>query len=146
MAAVIIELADAVAAEIESIPYAAFSVERKYIPLLELANLESPVVTVVPSALSAVPQTRGSDEFEYTIDAAYHQKIEPTELNLDPLMEQVAEIMDLFRGVNLQLAEAGRLSCVQVANAPIYDLEVLDQMNLFRSVMRFTFRHSRARA
>jgi hypothetical protein len=62
---------------------------------------------------------------------------------VDPLMDLVEEIGDLFRGKGLPLRPDA--TCVEGKNEPIYLPPHLDEHRVFTSVLSLTFREARAR-
>lgn len=154
MAAVVIEIADAVVAELNgatlSMP---FTAERRYVPRFklrknqpgegaDLPDLETLRVSVVPRGLSAATLARRSHDFDYLVDVAVQKRLEDDEpATVDPYMRLPEEIIDLFRGGTLSGLDA---KCVAVANEPIYAPEHLNDSNVFTSVVTLTFRKVRA--
>jgi len=137
--ATIIAIADAV---VESINGASLSqpvaAVRHYQPTFELAEMTQLKVSVVPRSVSSKGLDRSRDSFDFKIDVAVQQKIEPTAGNLDALMELVEEIADHFRA--LPLAGATKARCVEVVNDPVYAPEHLEEWRQFTSVITLTFR------
>jgi hypothetical protein len=152
--AVVIEIADAVAAELNaaelSMPFVA---ERRYVPRFKLRrnqpgegaglpDLDTLRVSVVPRELSAVTLTRRSHDFDYLIDVAVQKRLEDDEpATVDPYMQLTEEVLDLFRGGTLPGLDA---KCVAVTNEPIYAPEHLNDSNVFTSLVTLTFRKARA--
>lgn len=139
MAATIIAIADAV---VESINAASLSqpvsAVRHYQPKFELSEMAELKVSVVPRSVLSKGLDRNRDSFDFKIDVAVQQKVEPTASNLDALMELVEEIADHFRAQPLAGATAAR--CVEVVNDPVFAMEHLEEFRQFTSVITLTFR------
>jgi len=92
------KIADAVTDELNAATLSqAFSVERLYQPLFELADMNTLHVTVVPRGVNILPLGRDRNAFDYMIDVAVQKKIQEDPADVDPLMLLVEEIVDLFR-------------------------------------------------
>lgn len=154
MAAVVIDIANAVVSELNAATLSlAFTAERRYVPRFklrknqpgegaDLPDLETLRVTVVPRELSAATLTRRSHDFDYLIDVAVQKRLDDDEpATVDPYMRLTEEVIDLFRGGTLTTVDA---KCVAVANEPIYAPELLNDANVFTSVVTLTFRKVRA--
>jgi hypothetical protein len=112
--------------------------ERHYQPVFELSEMTELRVSVVPRGVASKVLDRSRHEFDYRIDVAVQQKIEPTQGNLDALMELVEEIADHFR--KQPLAEYPEAHCIEVTNEPIYAMEHLDEFRQFTSILTLTYR------
>jgi len=136
---VLIEIADAVVAELNaatfSVPLAAV---RGYRPVFELGEMTALHVSVVPHGQSSKALDRNRDSFDYSVDVAVQQKVEPTNATLDALMMLVEEIADHFRRKALPGFPAAK--CVEVKNDPVYSLDHLEEFRQFTSVLTLTFR------
>lgn len=139
MAATILAIAEAVADELTGSVFSLpFEAERHYLPRFELAEMTELKVSVVPRSITSQGLNRNRDSFEYRIDVAVQQKIDPTPANLDALMKLVEEIADHFRSEPLSGYPNAR--CTGVENAPVYAPEHLDQFRQFTSVLTLTFK------
>lgn len=144
MSAVVIGVADAVAARIGAASLSqTVTAVRAYVPVYDLESMDALHVTVVPRGLEMTAQSRGSDSFAYHVDVAVQRRVpDRTPETIDPLMLLTEEIVDLFRGRNLDDPAA---ACTAAANEPIYDPSHLDEMTLFTAVVRLSFTMTRAR-
>lgn len=139
MPATIVQIADAVVAELNAVAFSRLvAAERHYLPQFELAELTELRVSVVPRSLASKVLDRHRHSFDYQIDVAVQQKIEPTPGNLDALMALVEEIADHFRSE--PLAGYPQARCTEVENVPVYAPEHLDEFRQFTSVLTLTFK------
>jgi hypothetical protein len=137
--ATIVQIADAVVAELNGTTFSQpLTAERHYQPVFELAEMTELRVSVVPRSVVSKGLDRSRDSFDYQIDVAVQRKVEPTQGNLDALMELVEEIADHFR--TQPLAGFPQARCTEVANEPVYAMEHLDEFRQFTSVLTLTFR------
>ncbi len=139
MTATIVAIADAVTAELSAHGFSQPLVAaRHYLPTFELATMTDLHVTVVPRSISSKSLDRQRDSYDYEIDVAVQQKVDPTLVNLDALVLLVEEIADHFRHEPLAGLPAAR--CVGVQNTPVYAAEHLQELRVFTSVLTLTFR------
>jgi hypothetical protein len=137
--AVVLDIADAVVAELNAVPFSQPLVaQRHYQPRFELSEMTNLKVSVVPRSLSSRSLDRGRDSFDYQIDVAVQQKTDMSQAALDALMTLVEEIADHFR--TQPLAGYPQARCTEVKNEPVYALEHLDELRQFTSVLTLTFR------
>jgi hypothetical protein len=139
--AVIIDIADAVVAEINGHEWASVTgvvAWRHYRPLFDLKEMATLHVTVIPRAWSTVPASRASDQNEYQIDVGVQQKVDGEVAGSDPLMGLVQEMVEFFR--LRRLAAYPDAACVKVENAPAWVPEHLQELRQFTSVLTLTFR------
>jgi hypothetical protein len=150
MAAVVIEIADAVAAALNtaslSMPFVA---ERLYVVKVgkqdedadDLATLK---VSVVPNRLSLIQITRGDDDFSYVVDIGVQKRVENyTPAVVDPYMRLVEEIIDLFRDQGLPSYPDASFDSVE--NDPIFVPGHLHEDEVFTSIISLTFKVDRPR-
>jgi len=139
MPATIIEIAEAVVAQLNAASFSQpVAAERHYLPQFELSEMTALRVSVVPRAVASKGLDRNRDSFDYRIDVAVQQKLDPTPGNLDALMVLVEEIADHFRSE--PLAGYPQARCTEVENVPVYAPEHLDEFRQFTSVLTLTFR------
>ncbi len=137
--AVILDIADAVAAQLNATPFSQpVTAERHYQPQFELSEMTALRVSVVPRSVTSKGLDRSRDSFDYKIDVAVQRKLDPTPGNLDALMTLVEEIADHFRSE--PLAGYPQARCTEVENVPVYSLEHLDEFRQFTSVITLTYR------
>lgn len=147
MSAVIVQIADAVAAAINGATLSqSVAAERLYVPVHELNDLDTVKVSVVPAGLAIEELTRASDLFTYTVDVGIQRKVSPADpstlanADVDPWVTLTEEIGDLFRG-----RRVGGFRCTGVANRPVYSPDHLDEKRVFTSVLSLTFTVDRVR-
>lgn len=139
MSASIVQIAAAVVSELNSGSFTQpFAAQRYYVPKFNLASAQELRVSVVPRSLTSKTLDRARDNFDYEIDVAIQQKVEPTISNLDALLELVEEIADYLRKQPLAAFPPAR--CIEVANAPLYAIEHLEEFRQFTSVLTLTYR------
>jgi hypothetical protein len=139
MPATIVQIADAVVAQLNATPFSRpLHAERHYLPQFELSEMTELRVSVVPRSVASKGLDRNRDSFDYQVDVAVQQKLDPTPGNLDALMALVEEIADHFR--SHPLAGHPQARCTEVENAPVYAPEHLDEFRQFTSVLTLTFR------
>jgi hypothetical protein len=139
MAATIVDIAASVTTELNAHSFSQpISATRAYLPTFELVTMASLHVTVVPRSIASKSLDRQRDSYDYEIDVAVQQKIDPTLANLDSLVLLVEEIADHFRHEPLSGLPAAR--CVGVQNTPVYAAEHLLELRVFTSVLTLTFR------
>lgn len=139
--AVIIDIADAVTATLNSGTFSLpFFAERMYQPIFELPEMDALHVTVVPAGIPAMEKaSRGSKQRDYRIDVAVQKKYEEeTPSELDPLMDLVEEIIDVFDSKRLESYDSA--ICVKAENAPVFAQEHMEQYRQFTSLISLTFR------
>jgi hypothetical protein len=139
MPASIVAIADAVMTELNATSFSQpFNAVRHYVPTFELSTMATLHVSVVPRGMTSKSLDRNRDSFDYEIDVAIQQKIDPTLAKLDELMELVEEIADHFRTHSLSNLPEAR--CIEVANAPVYASEHLSEFHQFTSLLTLTYR------
>jgi hypothetical protein len=139
MAATIVDIAAAVTTELNTHSFSqSFTATRAYLPTFELVTMANLHVTVVPRSVASKSLDRQRDSYDYEIDVAVQQKVDPTLVNLDALVLLVEEIADHFRHEPLSNLPAAR--CVGVQNTPVYAAEHLQELRVFTSVLTLTFR------
>ncbi len=139
MPATIVQIADAVVAQLNATTFSqTLTAERHYLPRFELSEMTELRVSVVPRSVTSKGLDRNRDSFDYQIDVAVQQKLDPTSGNLDALMALVEEIADHFR--SHPLAGYPQARCTEVENVPVYAPEHLDEFRQFTSLLTLTFR------
>lgn len=151
MAAVLIEIADAVAAALNGAALSqVFTAERAYVPVHDLEDLDALKVTVVPAGLTLALLDRSPRHMhDYVVDVGVQKRfgsgaLTPAEIlaACDPLMKLTEEVVDLFRGKALPVA-AGSAVCTAAANNPVFAPAHADEKRVFTSVVSLTFRLGR---
>lgn len=137
--ATIIDIADSVVAQLNATAFSQpVAAARHYAPQFELAQMTALHVSVVPRGINSSSLDRSRDSFEYQIDLAVQQKVDPSNPPLDALMTLTEEIADRFRTGSLASYPAAR--CTEVKNEPVFALEHLTELGQFTSVLTLTFR------
>ena len=136
----IVEITDALVAVLNAQSWTPnFQAERAYQPSFELKDLKTLKVTVVPKGVTITQVTREKASHDYQVDVGVQKKFQKGDaVELDPLMELVQQIADLFRAKRLN----GMLAAMWLKSEinPLYSLEHMEQYRQFTSVVTFTFR------
>ena len=141
----VIDIADAVAGELNTAGAGSFSLEftalRRALPVYDLAELTDLKISVVPKALEIAGATRGLGKFDVQVDIGIQQKLPPGE-DVDSFVESlcglVDEIVDFLR--QKTLADAPWASWVATENDPVYVPEHLADRRVFTAVLTLTYR------
>ena len=141
--ALIIDIADAVTAEINAAPGGTFSQDltavRKVLPVYELSDLDALKVTVVPKAVEISAASRSSSQYDVAIDIGVQQKLgKDLDAEIVALATLVDEIADYLR--QQALAAAPYAVWAGVVNEPVYSAEHLADNRTFTSVLTVTYR------
>ena len=138
--AVITDIADAVAAEINAGSYSQeLTAQRLLLPRFDLEDMKTLQVTVVPKAVTTVPGGRAHNQHDYVIDVAVQQKLRTTDdSEIDGLLTLVDEIADQLRFK--RLTSYPNAIWLKTENEPVYAQEHLDELRQFTSILSFTFR------
>jgi hypothetical protein len=117
----------------------AFTAERTYLPVFDLAEMKDLHVTVVPKGLSTSPFGRGSSQSDYALDIGVQKKLSGTAAaDIDPLMALVETIGRFFR--QRRLASYPEAVWVRTEHPHLYAPEHLSELRQFTSVLTLTFR------
>lgn len=138
--AVVTDIADAVAAELNSGAFSQpFEAKREYLPRFELPDMKTLQVTVVPKGMIVTPGTRSRNQHDVEIDVAVQKKLAAEDsAQIDGLMDLVDEIANQFR---LKRIDGFPLAIwVKTEHDPLYAQEHMDQLGQFTSVLTLTFR------
>jgi hypothetical protein len=145
MAAVIVEIADAVVAALNAATLSqSFEAKRYYLPEFDLKEMDTLHVSVLPAELDEEISDRTRDRAEYKIHLAVQKRVTQQESPgldheaIDGLMTLVEEIDDLFRHQPLSGYEQAHW--VKSENKPIYDPKHLKEHGQFTSLLVLTFR------
>jgi DNA-binding XRE family transcriptional regulator len=136
----ITQVAEAVAVELSAATFSqSITVARAYLPRVELADLKTLRVTVVPSGVTVATASRGQTQRDVAIDVAVQKKLgqEQNEA-LDPLLALAEEIAEHFRGKRLDSFPDA--AWVKTEFKPIFAPEHIEQLRTFTSVLTLTFR------
>jgi hypothetical protein len=134
------DIADAVVASLNAASFSqAFTAQRKYLPAVELADLVTLHVTVVPRAVAITTATRDSSYFDCTIDVGIQKKVDPDENGeLDALVNLAEEVVDHLRMRKLDTMP--QTAWMSITHEPVFAPEHLDQERAFTSVVSVTYR------
>ena len=140
MTAIIIEIADAVVAELNaSALFAPCVAERSYAPLFELSEMKDLHVTVVPRGKTTAAHSRATTQEDVAIDVAIQMKLDKADNEeIDALMELVDQIAEYFK--LKRLTACPDAAWIGTEYRAIFSPEHLAKMRQFTSVLSLTFR------
>lgn len=140
---IITSIADAVVASINAASLSQpVNAERHYQPIFELSELKTLKVSVVPRGLALASAGRALEMSEHLIDVGVQQKLEAVDAaHIDPLIDLVDEIAELFRGKRLDGYPEAMWTKSTID--PLYAPEHLEQYRQFTSVLTLTFKVAR---
>ena len=142
---IVIDIADAVAAEINAggvLP--GVTAQRRVLPVFELEHLAELKVTVVPKGVQITGSTRSASQYDISVDIGVQRKLPPAPGNTDldaevaALGSLVDEIADYLR--QRPLSQFPGAAWVSIANEPVYAPEHLLEQRVFTSVLTVTYR------
>lgn len=139
----VLNLADAVAAELNAAPDGTFSKTfiaiRKVIPAYELSELAELKVTVVPKAIEITSAMRNGSQHDFAVDIGIQQKIsKDVDSDVENLMSFVDEIAAYL--TKRKLMDVPWAVWVSIKNDPPYVPEHLAEKRTFTSVLTVTYR------
>lgn len=138
----ITDIADAVAAEINTGAFLPVQAQRRVLPEFELAELAEMKVCVVPKSLRITGATRAASQYEIAIDIGVQMKLTPGDTDVDAQVAtlgiMVDEIVDHLR--QRPLAGTPYATWVSIENEPVYAPEHLAEQRVFTSVLTVTYR------
>jgi hypothetical protein len=139
----VIDIADAVAAEINAAPpdtfSQAFTAARMVLPEFDLADLAELKVTVVPKAVEITGGTRSASQYEIAVDVGIQKKLgKDLDAEVEALGTLVDEIADYLR--RRQLTQAPWAAWSAIRNEPVYAPEHLAGERVFTSVLTVSYR------
>ncbi len=143
MGAIVIDIADAVVAELNGDDFSqAFTAQRRVRPSFELADLADLRVTVVPKGVEITGASRSLSQYDVQVDIGIQKKLpagadEDTEV--PTMCGLVEEVADFLKGKPLE-GDGWRASWVRTANEPVYSTEHLAEKRVFTSVLTLTYR------
>jgi len=138
--ALIIEIADAIVAELNDGPFSMpFAAVRFYLPVFELPDMTDLHVSVVPAGIATELIDRQASTYDCKIDIAIQKRVDPDDLAaVDGLMGLVEEIAAFFHGRSLE--SMPQVTAVAIETQPMYAQEHLSELRQFTSVLTVTFR------
>jgi len=139
MPAAILELADAVVADLNAATFSQpFTAQRSYLPRWKLEDLGTIRVTVVPKDDAGERASRSQWQEDYQIDVAIQRKLGSDETaQLDGLILLAQEVADYFKSRN---PTGDSATLVAVAFAPLFDPDHLEKHKTLTTVVNLTFR------
>ena len=137
------QTADAVTAELNNAGDGMFSqgfnAERKTIPTHSLKELADLKVIVVPKSIEIEKANRVQDMYTVSVDVGSEKKIgSDLETEVEQLSQLCGEIVEYL--TRRQLTDMGGLKWHRTQNTPIYDLETLENMRVFLSVITISYK------
>jgi hypothetical protein len=141
--ALVIDIADAVTAELNAAPAGTFdpaiTAVRRVLPEFDLADLAGLKVSVVPKALEITGSTRSTSQYEIAVDIGVQKKLgkdlDAEVAALGTLMDQIADYLR-----RRPLTAAPFAAWVRTQNDPVYAPEHLAAQRVFTSVLTVTYR------
>lgn len=139
----VIDIADAVAAELNAAPPDTFSqavtAVRMVLPEFDLADLAELKVTVVPKAVEIMGATRSACQYEIAVDVGVQKKLgKDLDTEVGALATLVDEIADYLRRRALSATPWAAWSAIR--NEPVYAPEHLAGERVFTSVLTVSYR------
>jgi hypothetical protein len=139
----VIDIADAVTAEINAAPHdtftQSFTAVRRVLPEFDLADLSELKVSVVPKNITITGAARTASQYEIAVDIGVQKKLGKdldSEVGvLVMLMDQIADYL-----CRRPLMAAPFVSWVSISNEPIYATDHLAQQRVFTSVLTVVYR------
>lgn len=141
--ALIIDIADAVAAELNAAPAGTFdpviAAVRRVLPEFELADLAELKVSVVPKAVEINGSTRSASQFDLQVDIGVQKKLGK---DLDTEVAALCGLMDQLAAYLRRRTLPGvpGAAWVRTQNEPVYAPEHLAEQRVFTSVLTVTYR------
>jgi hypothetical protein len=137
---VAVAIAEAVVAALNGHSFSQpFISERSFLPKFDLKELKTLKVVVVPRGRVLSVADRSRAQQDYAIDIGVLLKLSGTTPGqVDPMISLVEEIADFFRAK--RLSDYPAAAWLKTEHNPLYDLEHLDQLRQFTSVMSVTYR------
>jgi len=138
--AIAVSIAEAVVSALNSHTFSKpFTSERSFVPKFDLKDLKTLKVVVVPRGRVLSIADRSRAQQDYAIDIGVLQKLTGTTAEqVDPMIALAEEIADFFRGKRLPGYPAA--AWFKTEHSPLYDVEHLDQLRQFTSVMSVSYR------
>lgn len=146
MAAVVIQIVDAIVASLDAVKASLevpFEPSKEALPNYDLKQLETAVVSVMPATIEIIPATRDSSLWDYRIDVGVQKRLDETDrqTQIDALLLLVEQIADEVNRVTL--ATTPQASFVQIEIDPLWIDKHLVEKRLFTSVVRSHYRVGR---
>ena len=138
--AVIVELADAVVAEINNGTFSQpVTAVRHYLPQYDLSEMHELHVTVVPQEVRLAGGDRSRGQGDFSIDVAVQQKLQRADNSeIDQLTGFTEELMDHFRA--RRLGAYPNAAWLRTDHRVLYAPEHVVELRQFTSVFTLTYR------
>lgn len=138
--ALIIDIADAVAAELAGGEFSqTFTPRRQVLPSWELADLKDLRIAVVPRAVEISRASRATGQHDLQVDVGIQKKVgRDTDADVATLLGLVEEVADFLAG--RRLAAFPQAAWVRTDNEPVYAPDHLAEQRVFTSVLTLTYR------
>jgi hypothetical protein len=139
----IIDIADAVAAELNAAPAGTFdpgfTAVRRVLPEFELSDLAELKVSVVPKVVEISGSTRSVGQFDLRVDIGVQKKLGK---DLDAEVAALCGLVDAIAAYlrRRPLAATPHAVWVRTRNDPVYVPEHLAEQRAFTSVLTVTYR------
>lgn len=147
VSAEIIKIAEAVKTQLEAAAETAsqeYTVERVYLPTYSETKDTGCKIFVLGLAQAITSSTRASDSFVYNVKIAIYEKVDAKVVaEIDEMVLFTEQVIDLFRR-NKKLAGYEQALLKDVLNEAVYDPSMLDEHNMFVSVITLGFELLRA--
>lgn len=139
MTAVIVQIADAVVADLNAHPFSQpFTAVRTYLPRYKLELLADIQVSVVPKDDVGQRASRAQWQQDYKLDLAIQQRLASNEREqLDQLILLGQELADYFKDHN---PVGNQTVLIECGYAPLFDPDHLEQFKTLTTVLNLTFR------
>src|SRR5690606_15007347 len=139
----VIQVADSVTAQLNSASLSKpFTAKRLYVPNFALEDLAELTVSVAPRDIVLSALDRLTNRCNVRVDIAVLQKFKSgTNAEIDPLLNLIEEITDVFRLKRLDSLPAAR--CITIEHPVIYSVEHWEQFRQFTSLLTLTFQLAR---
>ena len=141
--AVVLEVADAVVAELANAPAGTFNQvmnpQRRVLPQFELSELEELKVTVAPRAMDISNASRMASQYDVQVDIGIQKRVgKAMDGDVAPLFELADQIAAYLQ--RRQLWRLPAAAWLRITNSPIYAPDQLASDRVFTSVLTVTYR------
>ena len=146
MAAVVIDIVDAIVAALDAVKATLaipFEVAKRSLPNYELPELETAVLSVIPATVAITHATRGMSYWDYRIDVAVQKRLDATDrqTQIDTLVLLSQEVADEL--IRVSFATTPASSFLRCEIDPLWVEDHLSEKRLFTSVVRLHYRVGR---
>jgi hypothetical protein len=140
MASIVVQIADAVKAQLEAETFSLpVTVKRAYSPSYDLKDMDGVRVTVVPEGNQITNLDRNRFSNAVSVDVAVQRKVASDEpATVDPLMGLMQEVIDCLKA-NRRLTAFPDCSFMRADAKAIYSPAHVAEKRLFTAVTTFTY-------